>query len=53
VVLDLLADGVEEAADGQRGDLAVQVAERGEQRVLAVQAGGESGDAGFDFSLVG
>ena len=52
VVFDLFADGVEEAADRHGGDLAVQVAERGEDRVFADQVGGQGCDAGFGFSLV-
>jgi len=53
VVFDLFADGVEEAAYWLGGDLAVQVAEGGQERVFAEQVGGEFGDAGFDQSLVG
>ena len=53
MVFDLLADGVEEAGDRHRVDLAVQVAEGGEEGVFGVKVGGEACDEGFDFFLVG
>ena len=52
MVFDLFADGVEEAGDRHWVCLAVQVAERGEQRMFGVQVGGESRDESFDFLFV-